>query len=166
MVDIPLGSFVVYFSSTDLRWKQHYCKISVDSSSPWICIENYHDIYIYICAKPAFVWYTNGKWKNGWNCSAFKLDRTRHKASEICLRFPLGIYSHAFSRKCPEPPNMTSCKVALKLRISTDRDQNLISSESDEDTPTCQHSGHSSHAFWRKYPKISNMTSFSESKWR
>ena len=27
-----------------------------------------------------------------------QLDRTRRKASEICLRPPLGIYSHTFSR--------------------------------------------------------------------
>ena len=30
-----------------------------------------------------------------------KLDSTRRKASEICLRPPLDIYSHTFSRYCP-----------------------------------------------------------------
>ena len=28
----------------------------------------------------------------------YQLDRTRRKASEICLRYPLAIYSHTFSR--------------------------------------------------------------------
>ena len=36
-----------------------------------------------------------------------ELNRTRHKASEICLRSPFVIYtSHAFSRYCQETPNM------------------------------------------------------------
>ena len=68
----------------------------------------------------------------GWNWMNFriKLDSTRRKASEICLRPPLDIYSHTFSRnpkydqyqqkdhhnekihrawpKCLETPNFTS----------------------------------------------------------
>ena len=48
-----------------------------------------------------------------------KLDSTRRKASEICLRPPLHIYFHKFSRSCPETPNMTnfSQRVTIMRKI-------------------------------------------------
>ena len=90
------------------------------------------------------------------NCSdqQKKLDTTRRKALEVCLHWPLNINSQAFSRQCPETPNMT-CQVVPKRRKSTDHDQNLISSEGGQDTSACNISGHSLHASSRKCPETS-----------
>ena len=49
---------------------------------------------------------------------------------------------------------------------STDHDHNLISSQGDQDTSTCQISGNSSHVFSRKCPETSTLTCFSNSKRR
>ena len=76
---------------------------------------------------------------------------------------------HAFSRKCPETPNLTSftkSKIAPKLGKSTNLNQNLFSSGGAQDTPACQLSGYSFHAFSGKCPETPNLTSFTMSKWR
>ena len=54
-----------------------------------------------------------------------KLNRTWRKGSEICLRYPLDIYFHTFSRYGPETPNLTCFKIAPKLEKSIDHEHNI-----------------------------------------
>ena len=55
-------------------------------------------------------------------------------------------------------------KIAPKLEKSLDRDHNLISSEGIQDTAAYHISGHSLHAFFRKWLETPNLTRFTKAK--
>ena len=57
-------------------------------------------------------------------------------------------------------------KWCQKKEHHTDHDQNLISSEGDQDTSAHRISGHSSYVFSWKCQETSNLMSFTKSRWR
>ena len=102
-----------------------------------------------------------GKFKRPWpKCNQFQ------RCQDISAHQILGHSFHALLRKSPKPQiwPVSLSQMVPRWGQSTDRDQNLISSEGGQDIWTCQISGHSSHAFWRNCLEAANLTCFTKSK--
>ena len=155
-------------SATLPRQLMHWLITSLYHQQTWCWL---HDFYV-----PVFLE------------NEFQLDRTRRKASEICLRYPspstptrspdnakkpqIWLVSVKGAPWWKNPQSTTKMpgnpfhqvKIVSKLEKSTNCDHYLISSEGGQDTSACKMSGHFLNGFSRNWPQTSNLTCFTASK--